>query len=338
MKPAWKAFFRKWLRRLMWLPVLVLVFLVLLEIFYRNQWIDTYKRELNALNLTLSPAHPQKKVLVMGDSFSAAENSWVNVLRNRHPEWQIINSAVPGTTIFQANLMLAGRLATFKPDLLLYQVYVGNDLFDLRYPTNWSDIGFFRNVYWALANHVRSLGWLNYALGQLKRATALPDFEQGKVNAGEFDPRKYSERERLYLQAEPQLVENQVLLRGGRAEDMKDYLELFRAFLRTAAEAGCPVVVMVIPHCAQVNAVYAQRTAMIGGKGMDAAGLQEDAYPFWMQLAGLQGVGVRFINLLPSLREEEEAGQTVYYLHDAHLNAVGQEVVAEVVECGAFGY
>jgi hypothetical protein len=333
MKPERKAFFKKWLRRIAWLPLILLVLLAILEIFYRNQWMDTYKRELNALNPPTGPANPSKKVLAMGDSFTAAENSWVNVLRTRHPDWQIVNSAVPGTTIYQANLMLEGRLETFKPDLLIYQVYVGNDLFDLRYPQNWGEIGWGRNIYWGLANHVRSLAWLNYALGQFKRAASMPDFAQGKENQGAFDPAKYSERERLYLRAEPELIRNQVSLEGGREEDMEDYMELMKEFLATAREAGCRVLVLVVPHCAQVEPRYGERMRMIGAKGAEYGGEIGGAmYPFWRKLAELQGEGAGFVNLLPLLSEREGMGEAMYYLHDAHLNDAGQTMVANAVD------
>ena len=49
-----------------------------------------------------------------------------------------------------------------------YQVYVGNDLFDIRYPTNWHTISPARNIYWFLANHLRVVGYLNYRLRHVK--------------------------------------------------------------------------------------------------------------------------------------------------------------------------
>lgn len=333
MKPERKAFWKKWLRRMAWLPLLVLVFLALLEIFYRNQWIDTYRRELNALNLAPTPAHPSKKVLVMGDSFTAATNSWVETLRKQHPDHLYINSAVPGTTIFQANLMLARRLEAFQPDALIYQVYVGNDLFDMRYPTNWAEIGWGRNLYWLAANHVRSLAWVNYSLGQFKRAAQLPDFQQGKVDEGTFQPEKYSERERLYLQAEPGLIADQVRLQGDRGADMADYMDLMTEFLATAKTYNCPVIVLIVPHCAQVDARYAAHMKQIGAQGMEDADLQLEEFPFFKTISTLEGNGVHFINLLPDLQAAEQSGQSMYYLHDAHLNDAGQEVLADAVDC-----
>jgi hypothetical protein len=333
VKRDWKGIFRKWLRRMAWFGLILLFLLVMLEIFYRNQWVDTYRRELKALNPATWPSQPRKKLLVMGDSFSAAENSWVNLLRNRHPDYQIVNSSVPGTTIFQANLMLSGRLATFKPDLLIYQVYVGNDLFDLRYPLNWSNVSFFRNLYWASANRIRSLAWLNYALGQWKRTAALPDMVPEKDNAGQFDPQKYSPRERLYLEAEPTMIVDQALLRGPRAKDMVHYQEILGEFLKAAKAANCPVMLVVIPHCAQVSGQYAQRMTLLGAVGMDSQALQAEAYPFWTKIEADQGKETGgMLNLLPRLRALESSGIPAYYLHDTHLTDAGQAAVADAIE------
>jgi hypothetical protein len=332
MKPNWKVIRKKWLRRMAFGTLCTLVFVFLLEVFYRNQWIDTYKRELRALNAEVDPIFSKKRVLVMGDSFTAAPNSWVNSLRTRHPDMQIINSAVPGTSIFQANLMLAGRLKNFRPDLLIYQVYVGNDLFDLRYPLNWSEIGFFRNIYWAAANHLRGLGWLNYAMGQMKRIVKAPDFQQGKVDEGRFDPSKYSERERLYLRAEPNLIGNQVLLRGGREADMTNFLALIQEFLSTATQAHVPVIVLVVPHCAQVHPRYTAHMKLVGADDMDTPDLRNSEFPFFQKIKTLERKEVQMINLLPALRECEETDQSTYYLHDGHLNDAGQATLAKVVE------
>jgi hypothetical protein len=332
MKPPKQAKWKKWVRRIAFAGVMLLFLLGMLELFYRNQWIDTYRRELRALNPDLDQPSTRKKVLVMGDSFSAAPNSWVNVLRNRHPELQFINSSVPGTTIFQANLMLAGRLAQFHPDLLIYQVYVGNDLFDLRYPLNWGEISLGRNLYWWAANHWRSLGWLNYALGQFKREIAAPDFAQGKVDEGEFDPAKYSERERLYLQAEPGLLAGEVLLEGDRAGDMEDYAVYMREFIETARLAQVPTVLLVLPHCAQVHERYGARMKQVGALGMAAPQFYNPDFPFMQKINSLCHSSTLSINALPSLREYEKANCPMYYLHDGHLNDAGQVVVADLVD------
>ena len=164
----------------------VLLFLTLgLELAWRFQWIDTYRRELNVLNPTLEVQKSGKTILLMGDSFTAAQNSWAETLRKLRPNDKIINSAVPGTSVLHANVMLSGRLETFQPDLLIYQIYVGNDLFDLRYPLNWQELSFGRYFYWALANRFRGIGWLNYALGQFNFEDEISPLAYAKLKKEE---------------------------------------------------------------------------------------------------------------------------------------------------------
>jgi len=64
---------------------------------------------------------------------------------------------VGGTGIFQTLMIAPGRLRRFHPSVLVYQIYVGNDLFDVRYPVSWRRLSIARNVYWTAANHLRSL-------------------------------------------------------------------------------------------------------------------------------------------------------------------------------------
>ncbi len=326
-----KSVLFRWLKRFGFL-LGILVFLLLgLELAWRYQWIDTYRRELTALNPEIEAAKTGKTILAMGDSFTAAQNSWVNDLRRRNPNVKIINSAVPGTSILQANVMLKRRLSDFKPDLLVYQVYVGNDLFDLRYPTNWSELGLGRYFYWAMANHFRGIGWLNYALVQFKTAGNIAQYADNKALETNFDPAKYNGRERLYFKAEPYLVSDQVMLSKGRARDMEDYLSYFDAFLSTALET-CPVLVVVIPHAAQSSSERLKQLQTVGAKFRTPSAMQDHAYPFLTQLKSKASEKVKVLNLLPAFQASEAKGAPVYYLHDPHLTDLGQSILANDVD------
>src|SRR4029453_19648678 len=107
-------------------------------------------------------------LLVMGDSFTASRTSYAGILQDTLQEGETINAAVSGTGVLQALYMAPKRFAQFHPAIFLYQVYVGNDLFDIRYPTNWHTISLVRNVYWSLANHFHVVGYLNFPLLRVK--------------------------------------------------------------------------------------------------------------------------------------------------------------------------
>ena len=139
--------------------------LLVLEWVDRTQMVDTYRPELHAFNPSqvLTDDH-RPTLLLMGDSFTAGHTSYAGLLQETLQEWRVINAAVSGTGVLQTVSMAPHRFAQFHPAIFLYQVYVGNDLFDIRYPTNWQTISPIRNLYWLLANHLRVLGDLNYRL------------------------------------------------------------------------------------------------------------------------------------------------------------------------------
>src|SRR5262245_20149763 len=142
---------------------------VLAEVIYRLQPFDFYSRELKAFNSKddLAESRNRPTALIFGDSFTALNQNYANVLRVKLSNFRIINSAIPGTWIIQTSLIAARRFRQFDPSLVIYQIYVGNDLFDISYPTNWKDMSFFRNIYWSVSNHLRFIAFINYSLVQV---------------------------------------------------------------------------------------------------------------------------------------------------------------------------
>ncbi len=50
----------------------------------------------------------------------------------------------------------------------MVQIYVGNDLFDITYPTNWKTLSLIQKYCIGEAsNNFRSLAFINYRLGQV---------------------------------------------------------------------------------------------------------------------------------------------------------------------------
>lgn len=312
--------------------LLCLVFMLLiLELFYRYQWIDTYRREITHLNRTAGDKNSRPTCLVMGDSFTANDSSWVATLRRLQPDWHIINSAVPGTGVSQARIMAPGRFASYQPDLFIYQIYVGNDLFDYRYPVSIGGAGFFRSCYWAMANRFRSLSWLNYALGQFTASEVEKQGDPKLLEAG-FAPELYNAREKLYLRAEPGLISNQVMLENGREEDMQDYLDELDELLDMAGDI--PVLVFVVPHHSQLISgdgyAHLQR---LGAELPFPRHFQKTNYPFMMELLLRikRRKNVHFWNPMPFL-DMHQRERPVYYANDPHLNHFGQRKLGEWVD------
>lgn len=318
---------RKAFKFLLYLSFLALILLVALEIIYRTQLIDLYRTELTTFNTPQELADTTKPtILIAGDSYTAGNYTWAYHLKSALPDHRVINSGVSGTGSKQTTLMAPGRFREFQPDLFIYQIYVGNDLFDLRYPVNWKTVSVAKNLYWIAAQRLRSLSWLNYRLGQVITSLrySQEEFEaMAPVKSAEFDPKTYSQREIQYLQADPNLIEDQIYLEGGRDKDMKKLLKGMEELQTLCTEANIPFYLLVVPHPAQVSREYYDHITTIGAT-MD----REDAYtieryPFLKALPG------KVWNPLPFLRSKEAAGQRLYFANDAHLNEEGQRELAE---------
>ena len=160
---------KKILKASIFLALSLSVAIIVLNVFYVSGLIDFYKPELTAFNPEhdLSKDNSKDTILVMGDSFSVGNQAYPNILRNTYPRCRIINSAVSGTGIIETEIMAKRRIKRFKPKIFIYQIYVGNDMFNISYPVNWEKISLVRNIYWLIANRIRLVSYINYRLGQL---------------------------------------------------------------------------------------------------------------------------------------------------------------------------
>jgi len=318
--------------------------LLVLEWLYRLQLVDTYRPELHTFNPSqvLVP-NDQPTLLVMGDSFTASRTSYAGILQDTLQEWRIINAAVSGTGVLQALYMAPKRFAQFHPAIFVYQVYVGNDLFDIRYPTNWRTISLARNVYWCLANHFRIIGYLNYRLRQVKEtltsrqrhafslagtavaASAVEDTEA-------FSVEHYDARVKLYVRAEPSLIEDSILVQGNRQHDYAIFLEKLTQLLTYCKPEECRAYILVMPHVCQVDAAYITYMSQLGARFTTPAALSLPEYPFLVRLRERFAAwpNIHIVNPLSKLREVH-AQQAVYYANDEHLSPAGQREIAALL-------
>lgn len=310
--------------------------LACLELCYRFQIADMYGAELRTYN---SPqdlsASGKDTILALGDSFTAGTTTYISYLRNELSRFRVINAGISGTGVVQAALVAPRRFARFSPSVLIYQVYVGNDLFDLRYPVNWHTISPLRNLYWMTANHLLILNYLNYRLVQLSyaRRTVQQAVAAATDPNAPFSVDRYAKRQLINLRAEPDLISDQILASGGRARDYMDYLPRLRELVSACRAGPCNAYVVVVPHCAQVSARSMENFRRLCAVFPDPAAVQRTDYPFLSgirrELAGMSNVEV--INPLPTFREAEARGAELYYRNDDHLNAQGHALLAHIV-------
>lgn len=312
--------------------------LLVLEWAYRSQLVDMYRPELHSFNPAqmLTP-NGKPTLLVMGDSFTAGRSSYVGTLQDTLQEWQVINAAVSGTGVLQALYMAPGRFVQFRPSILLYQTYVGNDLFDIRYPTNWHTISLARNMYWWLANHFHVVSYLNYRLRQVKEALtsrqrhalSLTGTAAAAGDTGAFSVEDYDARIKIYMRAEPSLLEDSVLVQGGRQQDYAIFLEKLAQLLSYCKLEVCRAYLLVLPHVCQVDAAYLTYMSQLGAHFTTPAALHLPEYPFLARLREHFATwpNVRVLSPLPRLREVHSQ-QAVYHVNDEHLNPLGQQELA----------
>jgi hypothetical protein len=319
---------RKLLKRVVWVLWTLLITLILFEAAYRYQISDYYATELNLLNPTDDLEVEGPALLVMGDSFSATQESYVKQLRDSLPGYRILNSAVPGTCAIQASYMAPRRFRRFKPKVLVYQIYVGNDLLDVRPPYNWDTLSLTRNFYWRLTTEFRSLGYVNYKLGQFKGQRDMSNVDTLMKARKSFSPETYNPREKMLLQGEPKFIEQSVQLQDLRRMDFGYLLLKVTDVLKHCRTGECEAFVVVMPHCAQVSEDYLHRMQRIGAVFAEPHLMDAHDYPFYRQLRQqIVAPNIHYVNPLPALQRNEKTAP-MYYFDDPHLSPAGQAVVA----------
>lgn len=323
--------------------------LLALESVYRLQLVDTYRGELREYNPATDMAGSDSRptVLLMGDSLTAGNRSYPTLVRQARSDLRVINAGIPGSCVLQANLVAPARFARFRPSVFVYQVNVGNDLVNLRYPIHWGRLSPVRNLYWTVAHRARSLEYMNYKAGQAVRSAryekAVHDLQAAgraladvtdtgcRYDFDDFDPRSYTARIRLYLEAEPALYENQILVGETRRREYERLLDGLRRIFSLCEPPDCAPHLLVIPHASQVDPGYLHAMRQMGARFERPEAVASEDYPF---IAGIRaflvgnGLGhVRVLDPLPALRDVER-DRHAYYLHDPHLTACGQEAVA----------
>src|SRR2546427_3699325 len=288
------------MRKLCLLALLVLLNLcmplLVLEWAYRTQILDTYRPELQAFNpVQMMADDGRPTLLLMGDSFTAGRTSYAGLLQDTLQEWRVLNAAVSGTGVLQAVYMAQNRFAQFHPAIFLYQVYVGNDLFDIRYPLNWRTTSPGRNIYWFLANHLRVVGYLNYRLRQVKeRLTSSKrqalSLRVAMAATSTADPptafavEHYDARVKTYVRAEPSLLEDSILVQGSRRHDYASFLEKLAQLLAYCSQEVCRAYILVIPHVCQVDEAYLTYMSQLGARFTTPAAMRLSEYPFLVGL------------------------------------------------------
>lgn len=308
----WKKIGRFLLRA----TLIMVLTLLLVELVYRYQWVDFYKQEWTYQKKEMRhPAHPERRILVLGDSFSADPNSWVNQWKTDSLEnnAEVYNAAIPGVGPETYRLIIHRRIKEVIPTDVIVQLYVGNDLYDISKPVNWSAHSLSRNLFWSISGKIRVLGFINYRLGQASVETANPlEPKADEV----FDVKHYSPRTKLYLKGDSNYPATAIQMKGSGSEELIEMLSEMKEEVGDEVEFH----VLIIPHCCQVAQSYVDRYEQLGARSLEEAVGSSD----WTKK--LEKAGFSVIDPLRDL-QQAETNEPVYFPNDPHLNKVGQAVV-----------
>jgi hypothetical protein len=301
--------------------IIAFITLCLVELVYRYQWVDFYKTEWEFQNKIRTPNLTKKRVLVFGDSFSADTASWVNQWK-KDSVMQVFNAAVPGVGPETFRLIASNRVEETQPDIVIVQLYEGNDLYDLYRPVNWSAFSWGRNVFWKFSNTFRSLGFINYRLGQANQDLQSP---VNAKTADSFAIPSYDARTKLYLQGDVTYPMGMVQLKGEYADQFQTLIEMLQE-LKTAAGKNVRFYVLTIPTCVQTDRRYVKHYKQMGAK-LSMSLLKGHPWVDQLKVAGFE-----VIDPIEVLRQREKQGKAVYYENDPHLNPFGQQTVFTYVQ------
>lgn len=301
--------------------IIVFITLCLVELVYRYQWVDFYSTEWEFQNKVRTPDLKKKRVLVLGDSFSADTASWVNQWNN-DSDWQIFNAAIPGVGPETYRLIVSNRVEETKPNVVIVQLYEGNDLYDLYRPVNWSAFSWGRNIFWKCSNTFRSLGFINYRLGQANQDLASP---VNAKTADTFAIQNYDARTKLYIKGDATYPMAMVQLKGDYASQLETVIEMLQE-LKEAAGRNTRFYVLTIPACVQTNRRYVKHYKQLGAR------LSQSLLKGHPWAERIEKAGFEVIDPIKALRESEKKGVRVYYANDPHLNSAGQQVVLDCVQ------
>ncbi len=310
------------------LIIILLIVVLLFEWSYRYYIIDFYKDSWQALNASQNIESQNIDVLILGDSFSAARDSYVSFLQKHNPDKTILNASVAGIGIRQHRLFAQNRIQKTNPKTIIYQVYVGNDLLDVSHLTNWEALSFLRNMYWTISDQLLSIAYLNRKLSFLKQNNkdeVIPIHIED-----EFDKNKYTSRQKILIKADPAHLEKTVTLTDDFLEKYHRWKYEMEQLIKEIPPTSA-VHIVFIPHCIQLNSYYQEHMEQLGASIRNTDQIAQEQYTFYKKAKEdfKAYKNVTLLNPLPFLKQKDTITRRLYYANDPHFNTEGHKVLFE---------
>ncbi|GAA0729671.1 hypothetical protein GCM10009430_40040 [Aquimarina litoralis] len=323
---------KKLFKRVLQGIIIILMVAVLFEMSYRFYIIDFYDVEFNSLNKDQSGSLENVDYLIIGDSFSTYPDNYVELLRKKYPNKTIINLSVPGTGIKQVNSFAKSKIKKYNPKNIIYQVYAGNDLVDVKHLSNWKELSMPRSIYWKVTDYLQSGIFLNQRLKKYN-----PNIKTSYSDTTEFSPTRYNSREKLLFRTNKDFLYKSIVLDNGfenRYDIWKDGMTSFLNKIKVESN----VYVFFIPHCSQLNDYYFSNMQQLNAHFENKASFQKVDYHFFTKAEQdfEEYKNVTFLNPILYLRQKDHELNRLYFKNDPHLNANGQVEIFNFLDNSIF--
>ncbi|MGD1847148.1 MAG: hypothetical protein ACFB10_17295 [Salibacteraceae bacterium] len=322
-------------RRLLQTGLFGLLFLLVLEWAYRQQWMDFYTNEFHFLNpVEVREGNPnQPTLMVFGDSFTANPHNYSRALAPALPGWRIINHGVPGIGARQMQHIAQNRLPDSRVDAVVVQLYVGNDLLDQCPPVDWARQNWLRNGYHLASRYFQVVPFLNYRMGQWKNTLNPDSTIQNYFSAeDQFAVERYNPRIRRMLREHPNYLQESIALTEQAKAIHREMCEDLSTWMAPLPDS-VPVLVVVIPHAIQVQSRYQQNFEQLGAVWEGNTNTQLLEYPFIEATKRFFEAKkqIRVVNPLNQFQQNDTFGHPLYLPNDPHLSPLGQELLAKII-------
>ncbi len=327
------SYLKKFIKGCIQLAIISGITLLLLEVVYRYGIIDFYKAEIKALNSKNIIESDSVDYLVFGDSFSTPTNNYVDRLQKKHPETSFLNLGISGTGIRQVNTFARKKIKKYNPKHIIYQVYIGNDLLDVKHLSNWKDLSVTRNVYWGITNYISSGVYINQRL----KGFSSYKIDTRALKKEAFSEPLYTKRQRMLFNADTHYLDKTITLGDGFLHRYDSWKEEMTSFLEVIP-SDVKVSIVFIPHCAQINDWYYNNMLELNAQFKNKNDVQKDNYTFYNKavIDFKRFENVIFYNPIQYLKQEDTSLNRLYYNNDPHFNDKGQMAIYEFLDATIF--
>jgi hypothetical protein len=282
-----------------------------------------------------------QRILLLGDSFTVGfsvpyNQTWPTLLeealnKNQQTSVEILNSAVSAYSPDTEYVYLKNAISTYKPDVVLLGFYVGNDITDLSH-NEWTAT---QN---GLPTHITSKIYLvqDDSLILNPTASVAPSlyqyvsllFSRFSQTYILFNKMMYGTTNRNLEPVYCYLKSLDTSIEENFQASWNTTFTLLEAMSVISKENNAEFIIVLIPPRMQVN-----EKEWNSIEKQYSYQLPERTFPQQRILDWCDSHDIQCIDLYPSLLQDSQQGELLYNdLWDTHLNVLGNQRVAEILE------